>query len=115
MSFDESGDEFEELQCVGERVAAHDRIAVAGVVSGTKNLMAIATCRDTDDLHRYLNEQLGPVEEILGYEGSIRTQRLKQHGPRGRPSTHAWAALRAEARIQLAGTGIGSPPPYFCS
>jgi len=69
-----------DLDRVGERIAAHDHIAFAGAVSGTKNLMAIAICRDTDDLYRYLGEQLGQVDEIIGYEVDIRTQRLKQHG-----------------------------------
>ncbi len=69
-----------DLDRVGERIAAHDPIAFAGAVSGTKNLMAIAICRDTDDLYRYLSEQLGQVDEIIGYEVDIRTQRLKQHG-----------------------------------
>lgn len=69
-----------DLHRVGELIAAHDRIAFAGAVSGAKNLMAIAICRDADDLYRYLSEQLGQVQEILGYEVDIRTQRLKQHG-----------------------------------
>jgi len=69
-----------DLHRVGELIAAHDHIAFAGAVSGTKNLMAIAICRDTDDLYRYLSEQLGQLHEILGYEVDIRTQRLKQHG-----------------------------------
>jgi len=69
-----------DLDRVGERIAAHDHIAFAGAVSGTKNLMAIAICRDSDDLYRYLSEQLGQVDEIIGYEVDIRTQRLKQHG-----------------------------------
>lgn len=69
-----------DLDCVGERVAVHDHIAFAGATSGAKNLMAIAICRDTDDLYRYLTEQLGRIEEIRSYEVAIRTQQLKQHG-----------------------------------
>lgn len=69
-----------DIHRIGERIAAHHHIAFAGAVSGTKNLMAIAICRDTDDLYRYLSEQLGQIEGILSYEVSIRTQRLKQHG-----------------------------------
>ncbi|WP_406815361.1 Lrp/AsnC family transcriptional regulator [Mycobacterium sp. M23085] len=69
-----------DIQRVGERIAAHDHIAFAGAVSGTKNLIAVAICRDADDLYRYLTEQLGQIGEILGYEVNIRTQRLKQHG-----------------------------------
>jgi DNA-binding Lrp family transcriptional regulator len=68
------------LHRVGERVAAHDHIAFAGATSGAKNLMAIAICRDADDLYGYISEQLGQIEEIRDYEVSIRTQRLKQHG-----------------------------------
>lgn len=69
-----------DIQRVGERIAAHHHIAFAGAISGTKNLVAIAICRDIEDLYRYLSEQLGQIEEILSYEVSIRTQRLKQHG-----------------------------------
>lgn len=69
-----------DIQRAGERIAAHSRIAFAGATSGSKNLIAIAICRDTDDLYRYLSEELGQVEEILSYEVGIRTHRLKQHG-----------------------------------
>lgn len=65
---------------VGEGIAAHDQIAFAGATSGSRNVVAIAICRDADDLYRYLSEQLGKIEEVLGYEVNIRTQRLKQHG-----------------------------------
>jgi DNA-binding Lrp family transcriptional regulator len=65
---------------VGEAIAAHDHIAFAGATSGSRNVMAIAICRDADDLYRYLSEQLGQLAEILGYEVNIRTRRLKQHG-----------------------------------
>ncbi|WP_142282299.1 Lrp/AsnC family transcriptional regulator [Mycobacterium sp. IEC1808] len=69
-----------DIHSVGERIAAHDNIAFAGATSGSKNLMAIAICRDSDDLYRYLNEELGQITEILSYEVNLRTQRLKQHG-----------------------------------
>jgi DNA-binding Lrp family transcriptional regulator len=69
-----------DIHRVGERIAAHDRIAFAGATSGSKNLMAIAICRDADDLYRYLSEELGQIAEISSYEVNIRTQRLKQHG-----------------------------------
>ena len=69
-----------DIDCVGERIGAHGRIAFAGATSGSKNLVAIAICRDTRDLYRYLSEQLGQIEEILNYEVNVRTQRLKQHG-----------------------------------
>jgi DNA-binding Lrp family transcriptional regulator len=65
---------------VGEQIAAHDEIAFAAAISGPKNIVAVAICRDAGDLYRYLTDRLGTIEEILTYEVSIRTQRLKQHG-----------------------------------
>ncbi|OBH03966.1 AsnC family transcriptional regulator [Mycobacterium sp. E2699] len=68
------------LQRVGELIAAHDQIAFAAAVSGSKNLMAVAICRDVHDLYAYLTDRLAPIEGVLSYEVSVRTQRLKQHG-----------------------------------
>ena len=65
---------------VGEQIAAHDEIAFAAAISGPKNILAVAICRDAGDLYRYLSDRLGAIDEILTYEVSIRTQRLKQHG-----------------------------------
>lgn len=64
---------------VGERIAAHDQVAFAAAVSGSKNLMAVVICRDVRDLYAYLTNRLGAIEEVLTYEVSIRTRRLKQH------------------------------------
>lgn len=64
----------------GERIAAHDEIAFAAATSGPKNIVAVAICRDAADLYRYLTDRLGAIQELLTYEVSIRTQRLKQHG-----------------------------------
>lgn len=69
-----------DIHRVGERIAAHQQIAFTGATSGSANLMAIAICRDAEDLYRYLSVELGQIDGILGYEVSIRTQRLKQHG-----------------------------------
>ncbi|OCB30525.1 AsnC family transcriptional regulator [Mycobacterium malmoense] len=65
---------------VGERIAAHDQVAFAAAVSGRKNLMVVVICRDVRDLYAYLSHRLGAIEEVLTYEVSVRTQRLKQHG-----------------------------------
>ena len=63
---------------VGERIAVHDEIASVVALSGRNNLMAVAICRDTDHLYRYIAEQLATVDHIQSYAVSIRTQRLKQ-------------------------------------
>lgn len=65
------------LPHVGERLAAHDEIAYVGAISGRNNLMAIAICRDVEDLYRYLTKQLGAVDNVASYEVSIRRQLLK--------------------------------------
>jgi DNA-binding Lrp family transcriptional regulator len=66
------------LHDVGERIAAHDEIALAAAMSGRNNLMAVAFCRDVDDLYRYLAQRLAAITAIQTYDVSIRTQRLKQ-------------------------------------
>lgn len=68
------------LNMVGEQVAAHDQIAFAAAVSGRHNLMAVAICRDAEDLYRYLTDQLGAIKQVSGYDVSIRSRRLKQSG-----------------------------------
>jgi DNA-binding Lrp family transcriptional regulator len=66
------------LHSVGEQIAVHDEIAFAAAVTGRNNLIAVAICRDVDDLYRYLTERLAAIDHIRSYDVSIRTQRLKQ-------------------------------------
>jgi DNA-binding Lrp family transcriptional regulator len=66
------------LHDVGEQVAAHDEIAFAAAISGRANLLAIAICRDVEDLYRYLTMRLAAIAAIQNYDVSIRSQRLKQ-------------------------------------
>ena len=68
------------LEAVGEEIARHDQIAFAGAISGPHNIMAIAICRDTDDLYRFLTRQIASIPDIVGYEVSIRVRGLKQAG-----------------------------------
>lgn len=70
----------EHLHRVGEQIAAHEQIAFTAATSGSKNLMAVAICRDVADLYQYLAGPLAAVHNVLTYEVNIRTQRLKQHG-----------------------------------
>ncbi|WP_116374215.1 Lrp/AsnC family transcriptional regulator [Mycobacterium sp. MFM001] len=68
------------LSRVGEQVAAHDEVAFVAALSGHHNLMAVLICRDADDLYRYLTENLAAIDEVHGYDISVRAQRLKQSG-----------------------------------
>lgn len=66
------------LESVGHQIAAHPEIASVVAISGRNNLMAIAICRDVDHLYRYLAGEFAAVDHVLGYDLSIRAQRLKQ-------------------------------------
>ncbi|MDT5069941.1 MAG: hypothetical protein QOK02_6096 [Mycobacterium sp.] len=66
------------LEEVGQRIAAHAEIASAAAISGRNNVMAIAICRDVDHLYRYLAGDFANIAEVLTYDVTIRTQRLKQ-------------------------------------
>jgi len=66
------------VHAVGSEIAAHDEIASAAAITGRNNVMAIAICRDVDDLYRYLAERLATVDHIQSYDVSIRTSRLKE-------------------------------------
>ena len=65
---------------VGEEIAAHPEIPFAAAISGRNNLVAVAICRDTQDLYRYLTDHLAPIKHVLTSDIRIRTQFLKQHG-----------------------------------
>ena len=68
------------IQQVGEEIAAHPEIPFAAAISGRNNLVAVAICRDTHDLYRYLTDHLAPIKHVLTSDVRIRTQFLKQHG-----------------------------------
>jgi DNA-binding Lrp family transcriptional regulator len=66
------------LAGVAAQIAAHEEVATTVAISGRHNLLAVAICRDADDLYRYVAERLAGIDHIQSYDMSIRTQRLKQ-------------------------------------
>lgn len=66
------------LAAVAEQLAAHEEIATSVAISGRHNVLAVAICRDVDDLYRYVSERLAGIDHIQSYDMSIRTKRLKQ-------------------------------------
>jgi DNA-binding Lrp family transcriptional regulator len=66
------------LATVAEQIAAHEEVATAVAISGRNNLLAVAICRDVDDLYLYVAQRLASIDHIQSYDMSIRTQRLKQ-------------------------------------
>ena len=68
------------LELVGEQLIEHEQIAFAGATSGAHNIMAVAVCRDSAHLYRYLTSKIAQITAIDGYEVSVRVRRLKQAG-----------------------------------
>ncbi|MET4429726.1 Lrp/AsnC family transcriptional regulator [Mycolicibacterium sp. 624] len=68
----------EHTHTVGSELAAHDEIVFVAAVTGPRNLMAIALCRDEQDLYRYLSGRFAAAGPIAAYEISVRTEVLKQ-------------------------------------
>jgi DNA-binding Lrp family transcriptional regulator len=66
------------LDAVGEQVAAHAEVASVVAVSGPNSLMAIAICRDADELYRYLSRRLATVDHVERVDVRVRSQLLKQ-------------------------------------
>lgn len=68
----------EHTAAVGTELAAHDEVAFVAALTGTSNIMAVAICRDTQDLYRYVTEALAATKRIQSYAISIRDRSLKQ-------------------------------------
>ncbi|ORW50137.1 AsnC family transcriptional regulator [Mycobacterium paraense] len=68
------------LASVAEQIARHPEVASVVAVSGPANLMVVVICRDAGHLYRYIAERLATVDDIQGYDVSVRSKRLKQVG-----------------------------------
>ncbi|GAA3180993.1 Lrp/AsnC family transcriptional regulator [Nonomuraea roseoviolacea] len=65
---------------VGAALAAHPEVDVAAAITGPSNLMAGVTCRDTQDLYRYLTERVAPLEGVRELETSPVIRTVKRMG-----------------------------------
>ncbi|NUW33533.1 Lrp/AsnC family transcriptional regulator [Nonomuraea sp. SMC257] len=65
---------------VGAALAAHPEVDVAAAITGPSNLMAGVTCRDTQDLYRYLTERVAPLEGVRELETSPVIRTVKRVG-----------------------------------
>ncbi|MFI6791005.1 Lrp/AsnC family transcriptional regulator [Nonomuraea sp. NPDC050383] len=65
---------------VGAALAAHPEVDVAAAVTGPSNLMAGVTCRDTQDLYRYLTERVAPLDGVREVETSPVIRTVKRVG-----------------------------------
>lgn len=65
---------------VGAAVAGHPEVAFAAAVTGAASLMAVAVCRDTEELYTYLTERIGAVPGIQQVEVIPALRSIKRAG-----------------------------------
>ncbi len=73
------------LAPVGAALAEHREIVFAAATSGPSNIVAVAVCRDTEGLYRYLSERIGALDGVQHVETAPILRQVKQltyDGPR---------------------------------
>ncbi|MFD1937508.1 Lrp/AsnC family transcriptional regulator [Nonomuraea mangrovi] len=68
------------LVSVGTALAAHPEADVVAATTGPTNLMAGVTCRDTQDLYRYLTERVAPLDGVRELETAPVIRTVKRVG-----------------------------------
>jgi DNA-binding Lrp family transcriptional regulator len=68
------------LTSVGAALAAHPAPDVVAATTGPTNLMAGVTCRDTQDLYRYLTERVAPLDGVRELETAPVIRTVKRVG-----------------------------------
>ena len=74
---------------VARTLATHAEVSFVGLTTGVTNVMAEVTCRDTDDLYRYLTERVAPLRAIQTMETAPVTRTLKRIGTIAAPARPA--------------------------
>ncbi|WP_269858861.1 Lrp/AsnC family transcriptional regulator [Streptomyces sp. RPT161] len=73
------------LASVGAALAEHREIVFAAAITGPSNVVAVAVCRDTSGLYRYLSERIGALDGVQQVETAPILRQVKQltyEGPR---------------------------------
>jgi DNA-binding Lrp family transcriptional regulator len=68
------------LEAVGRAIAEHEEVQFAAAVTGPHNFTAAVTCRDLDELYRYVTTKIAALEGIHDFELSPVLRRVKQAG-----------------------------------
>ncbi|MFJ1455988.1 Lrp/AsnC family transcriptional regulator [Nocardia sp. N2S4-5] len=68
------------LDSVGEAVAAQPETGYAAAITGPFNLCAVLSCRNADDLYRYVTTRMAALDGVHSFELSPVLRRLKQAG-----------------------------------
>ncbi|WP_163511828.1 Lrp/AsnC family transcriptional regulator [Fodinicola acaciae] len=66
------------LASVGKAVGQHPEIAFAAATTGTSNLCAVAICRNSAHLYRYLSGTLGSLDDVRHIETAPVMRTIKQ-------------------------------------
>ncbi|GAB3967097.1 Lrp/AsnC family transcriptional regulator [Actinoallomurus acanthiterrae] len=64
-----------------EALARHPEVSFAALTTGPTNLLAAVSCRDTQDLARYLTERVAALDEIRSMETAPIIRTVKRAGP----------------------------------
>ena len=81
-----------DLAAIGEALSLHRETSFAAAVTGSANLLAAVTCRDSNDLYRYVTTKVGALPEIRQAEIVPTLRRVKQAGTMVRNGRLAFAA-----------------------
>jgi DNA-binding Lrp family transcriptional regulator len=65
---------------VADAIAAHPETAFAAITTGRTNLVAAVVCRDSRDLHRYLTERIGALDDVHTLETAPLIRTVKRAG-----------------------------------
>jgi DNA-binding Lrp family transcriptional regulator len=68
------------LEPVCAALAKHAETPFVAALTGPSNVVATVTCRDLDELYRYVTEKVGPIDGVRRLEISPVLRRLKQAG-----------------------------------
>jgi Lrp/AsnC family transcriptional regulator for asnA, asnC and gidA len=98
------------LRSVGEQIAAMENVSYVGYLSGLHDIQVEAFLRDTDDLFRFVTEELMPIEGVASVETSMvmRTEKFNYKwegeaiGSTNEPATGHPAEYAERARVELA-------------
>ncbi|MCD2191838.1 AsnC family transcriptional regulator [Actinomycetospora endophytica] len=63
---------------VGEALATHRETGFVAATTGSANLFAVVTCRSSDDLFRYVSEQIGALPGVAQMDLAPYLRRIKQ-------------------------------------
>lgn len=69
-----------EIDATGDALSRHPQTSFAAAITGSANLLAAVTCRDSDDLYTYVTTRVGALSAVTQVEIVPTLRRVKQAG-----------------------------------